>query len=360
MAEPNFDTLFTSALSVLKAVDIQAQVAANIPRPLRNTVNFSVELSGYKAWFLRIEKSSLSLLQVARLIYMRHNGALLVGEVDGLVAVITSRTCTAVHAISSGVQFENTALALVSEADHVWPEAIKRITRFSFIFELCRSHGWITIGTDMLTLSISDIISTPFRYGEKPHRNVPVLSILETETTEIVLKMQVNKYYPLSIGEMIASREPNFNVVVLPGLSEGLCSLHHKANKWDGDNLKKYWKTHHGYTLPDESVAKTVGVSLPSSGFELTYPITCVWKHKWIYLPSHTREYLPRMEARLIHEFESIAGAWSEASGIGINVDRNGLLWLQHAARERQLVNPEKTLILPKPPTHSRAKRRRN
>jgi hypothetical protein len=203
------------------------------------------------------------------------------------------------------------------------------------MLELCRSHGWITLGNDMTTLSIIDIITTPFRYGEKPHRNVPVLSFLNSENSDMVIRVSVYKYYPVSAGEILSNKADAFNVLVLPGMTEGLCSLQRSTDKWDAESLKRYWKLHHGYDLTAASVSQTVGVSLPASGSELTYPITCVWKHKWNYLPSHTREYLPAIESRLSHEVHRIVGLWSQALSIDITVLRDGNMWINQHASQR-------------------------
>ena len=324
MDTPRFEDLFAPASS-LKLEEIQAAV----PTPLRTDhtqVRLSCSLLRETSCFLLRNLSKKSLLNFARNLYFDGNARWLVGLVDSLVAVVTpnhqhdSSILEWIHKNSKNV-------ILSAKPDHLWPEAMANVYLYSLAFELNRSHGWIQISdpeSACITLSVSDIVCIPPTTTET-HRNVPVLKLsLESLTGDILINMHVFKYYPLQLGDIQATDTSHFNVVVMPSLTHGLCTLKPSNSGPPSPistvvGLREYWWNQHGYLLSDDSAMSTITVSICDK--ELTYPSACVWRHKWSFLPYHTQEYTPHMRERLQKELQSIVLSWAGCS-VSLVADR--------------------------------------
>lgn len=314
-----FEKLFMAASAIpAGAIDKdELEMIANIPRPfvkqerresVIDTIRFEYQLpEEYDAILLKPDVKTA--VKTARQVYNGGAGRWLVGVIESSVLVIVARgplvaeldNWLAVNGLHNAGKFQRIA-----------QEASLMVVRCSLVFELNRSYRWISIGPDMFTMSVNDIITTPNLAG---HKNVAVITIQDNE-----VYMQVRRYFPLDIQRMNGSNDSTFNVVVLPGLSEGLCTFdpYHRreppAYLKSPQALADYWQENHGYEIPVEVIQQTVDVSLANSGLELTYPAVCVWRHKWSYLPHHTREYLPVMRERLEKEVKAIVELWSTAA----------------------------------------------
>ena len=292
-----------------------------IPSPL-NTGVLSVMFCKpeHRVVFVNITKSPLSTVQVLRLLYFAGAGAWLVGESDCLVMVVY---CTDAARRSVAMWLETEAVHRYHIHACLSPESmltldnmsIACVLRCSLMFELNRSHGWISIGSDGSSMSISDILTTPVQPCDKPHRNIPVMTVQPScnvdESVGIDVTLRVHKYHPLSLSDLTHIRHP-INVTVLPGLSQGEASV----GTYSTGQLRDYWFTHHGYMLGNDPT--TVNVTFSGSEGDFSYPLACVWKHCWSYLPTHTNEYRAPMHERFHRELAAVVTTWRSASGLDV------------------------------------------
>jgi hypothetical protein len=319
-ANMDFEKLFTAASAVVAGAtekDEMRKVIANVPRPRvtapipkeqdtpSDRVSYKFEIPDeYDAVLIKPEGQGL--VKIARKVYMAGAGNWLVGVVESSVLIVVPRINQCLKELDD--MLLRSSIQTVGRFQKITPEAISDVIQYSVVFELNRTYRWISIGPDIFTLSVDDIIKTR---GISGHKNVAVITV-DRDT----IHMQVRRFYPINAEELRTSKESGFNVVVLPGLTDGLwvnASTRREVPMYlrSPQALAEYWEEHHGYRIPLEVVQSTVDVCLATSGLDLTYPAVCVWRHKWSFLPHHTHEYLPVMRERITRELADISKLWS-------------------------------------------------
>ena len=315
----SFEKLFTSASALSAGAQNEKLVSTliqQLPRPSLpiDTIHFTLEVIDYRCIFLEIRNANqLSPLQIARRVYFGGQGRWLVGTVDGIITVVVKKSL--VQNFHDWLPtYSEAAIQVSSYLECLWDDALCQVLQCSLVFELNRSFGWINIGNDISTLSVQDIVTTPSLCG---HKNVAVITITPFQNSSVKVHMQVKRFFPVDVGEMLSNPHLSYNVTVLPHLVDAICTAGYSGREppthlRSSSGLAQYWEKHHGYHIPSECVTKTLNVVLPSSGMELVYPTVCVWRHKWSYLPHHTREFVPAIRERLNKELGFIKQIWSE------------------------------------------------
>jgi hypothetical protein len=324
-----FDKLFTSASALAPAgeyVEFSNQLKkdseleeefSGIPTPVRSaditSVPFHYELH-YEFVVLVFRSPKASSIQFARKVYFAGAGKWLVGLVESALVVVTA---DGQNLRELEVWFSHYPVGDVSRFSQITDDALLTVIKYSLAFELNRTHKWISIGPEIFTLSVDDIITSPHLSG---HRNVAVIKI-EALQKSLIIRMEVRRYFPLSPNDMRSSGDISSSVVVLPSMMEGLCINRGGSHTREpprslrsSQGLAEYWFDHHGYSIPLEAVKHTVDVCLASTGTELIYPAVCVWRHKWTFLPGHTKEYLTVMGDRITRELSLVSKLWTDCA----------------------------------------------
>jgi hypothetical protein len=148
---------------------------------------------------------------------------------------------------------------------------------------------------------------------------VAVITVTPFKNSSVKVHMQVKRFFPVDVREILANPHMSYNVTVLPHLVDAICTTSYSGREppthlRSSNGLAQYWEKHHGFLIPSDCVTPTLNVVLPSSGMELVYPAVCVWRHKWSYLPNHTREFVPAIRDRLNKELGIIKQMWSRNS----------------------------------------------
>ena len=100
-------------------------------------------------------------------------------------------------------------------------------------------------------------------------------------------------------------------VFVLPNMTEATCiGPISFVTPQSVAFLKDYWKSHHGYDIPDACLVDQVKVKFAGSGRHLTYPTVCLWKYEWSHIPGYTKTHCKQMELRIGSEMASIQEMW--------------------------------------------------
>lgn len=344
-----FDTLFVQAAHVNAQFDQSDMVASppvarniheaesdpkhpevqRVPRPLRSGAEICAfsNISGYQVSFLNIIQTNLSVAQVLRLVYFGGEGRWLVGAHEGIIVCLcgTQELYTELQVWLSGgglSQYGIAAKLSPSTTVELDEATLSTVLRSSFAFELNRSFGWIPISSEGKVLSVRDIITTPLRSYEKPHRNVPVLTV-ESHESQIgfVVRLEVFKYYPLSAQNHGNGMEGS-PVVVLPSLSSAQLwryAQSHIQPKLTNDEMIQYWYLHYGFKLPIDTAKSRVPVTFGYGDKQFAFPSVCVWRHPWSMMPTYTRQYYPVMRSRLCLELNEVVGRWNRLSGLQLN-----------------------------------------
>ena len=246
----------------------------------------------------------------ARETYMAGAGKWLVGLVDqSSIAILVPQHASNQMELDDWLISQGTQ---VFKTEHISKEILDVILQYSVVFELNRSHRWISIGPNVFTMSVDDVVTTPNQSG---HKNVAVITVDCNPAVNI--HMQVRRYYPVDAAEMTKSKASSFNVYVLPTLCEGLCLNPIEAKRdppaflRSPQALADYWRDAHGYKIPIPGCASTLNVIHGASGAELTYPEPCVWRNRWSFLPNHTKQFLPVIRERVMRELDVIRQLWS-------------------------------------------------
>jgi hypothetical protein len=307
MTDISFESLFQSASALTAGGDKKSENALdrsilNIPRPLQSdSLTFTIQLPRYRAYFVKPDDTASPMVQTARQLYFKGEGRWLVGIVDGVITVLAS---------DAHSHFPDVSVS--SHIDALWDEGVCDVLQYSLVFELNRSYNWICIGPDISTLTVSEVITTPNQRG---HKNVAVVTVTPLQASTLQVNMQVNRYFPIDLDEMRHNPHQSYNVTVLPHLVDALCTTSRSErepppNLRSPQGLAAYWLARHGLGIPEACLRETVNVVFPTSGVELVYPAVCVWRHKWSFLPLHSREYLPAMRERLNRELWLIRNLW--------------------------------------------------
>lgn len=344
-----FDTLFVQAARVTAQFDQSVMVASppvaknnheadpdlmhpevrRVPRPLRSGAEMCAfsNISGYQVSFLNIVQTNISVAQVLRLVYFGGEGRWLVGAHEGIIVCLcgTQELYTKLQFWLSGGGLSQYGIAakLSPSTSLVLDEAtLSTVLMSSFAFELTRSFGWIPISSEGNVLSIRDIITTPLRSNEKPHRNVPVLTVESHEgRIGFGVRLEVFKYYPLS-GRNHGYGLEGSPVVALPNLSSAQLwpyALSHIEPKLTNEGMIQYWYLHYGFKLTIETASTRVPVTFGDGDKQFSFPSVCVWRHPWCMMPTYTRHYYPVMRSRLCLELNQVIGRWNRLSGLRIN-----------------------------------------
>jgi hypothetical protein len=309
----SFDDLFKAA-STLKEVNKSISVPTphgtlQLP-PCPDGIQFSFDLqTPHQAIFIGPGSDPI---KVARQAYVAGAGRWLSGIIDKItVVLIVPKQISLLKQVDEWIFSRQ--VNVHSRTEKVSLEALQLILKYSICFELNRSHRWISVGPEIFTLSVDDIIKTPNQTG---HKNVAVLTVEHT-SQYIMIRMQVRRYFPIDVEDMKKSNESSFHVYVLPTLSEGLCSnttgkrRNPPAFLRTPTALSQYWLENHGLDIPPHVAETTVDISLSSGRLELTYPAVCVWRNRWSFLPFHTKQYIPMIRERLTKELEQVKQLWS-------------------------------------------------
>lgn len=67
-----------------------------------------------------------------------------------------------------------------------------------------------------------------------------------------------------------------------------------------------YWRLVHGYRLPAAALGGFARVVFPKAGFELTYPLACLWRQPWVQRPMLTAKVAPQIVKAALESLQEL------------------------------------------------------
>jgi len=327
-------SFFTSADQLVER-PIEGRLA-NVPTPHHTYHNrtFRLIVSNQYLHIATIKvtctKNRMSLIQIARLVYMMAEGKLLLLQLSSMgtpcftVGTAARETLDTILSsiMSMGVFVESGILLEVASQKQVTPNnicAYDQMMRLSLSCELVRSCGWVHIGKDLNTLMASDCISVPRSVAEKSTRNVQTLHINPICSDAIQIECNIHKVYPLLMDEV--KGRIGAEVTILPNMTTGILEDDQNFQ----NDLDRYWWIHHGYNIPPEVCDNTqVGVIFNGISGTFSYPVTCIWKRSWMFMPNYTTVHRSKMYDRLHADIAIAVSIWREKGVIDVSYLREG------------------------------------
>lgn len=292
-----------------------------VPTPLRTTcrtVNFKLEFDPssmiVRYYSVDAMKSRLNVTQVGRMLYFLGDGKMLIGITSDRsmqFCVISRQSQSTAHVyeqlilsmkISHGVD-------LIEEKLGASCDCLERAILFSLKCELVRGGGWMNIGKGMELFTTSDILNKPALEGT---RNVHVVKVSQGRSMSVDVEFAVYKYYPIN-SSLAKQGIEGSRVYVLPNLVEAvvgepICEVTDGSVAF----LKGYWLANHGVTIPGECLHDQVRITFPGSSMQLTYPLVCVWRFMWSFLPNQTVDCQQTISSTFESALAKIVGTWKK------------------------------------------------